>query len=221
MSYSVEHIARVIKAARKKKGLSQRALSAKIGIPQSHISRIENGAVDLKTSSLIELSRALDLELTLVPRRLVPAVRGLLRSAETSAGAPSKNPIETAARDLENVRKTAERFIRNSSHAEEFRKLASAIEELEQFRINTAQAEQIKNLLKQTQTSIETIKSIQKTQAAFKNLPANKKLIESLNQVTNATRNLQHLRNALAHGLNEPERISIPAYRLDEEEDDA
>lgn len=92
MNYSVEHIARAIKAARKKKGLSQRALSARIGVPQSHISKIENGAVDLKTSSLIEFSRALDLELMLVPRRLVPAVQGLQRSAEASLAHGSNQP---------------------------------------------------------------------------------------------------------------------------------
>ena len=85
MNYSVEHIAKAIKAARKKKRMSQRALSAKTGVPQSHISRIENGAVDLKTSSLIEFARALDMELMLVPRMLVPTVQGLQRGAFTKS----------------------------------------------------------------------------------------------------------------------------------------
>ena len=79
MSYVLEHIADALKTARKQKGLSQRALSAKIGLPQSHISKIESGAVDLKTSSLIAIARALDLELFLVPRRLVTTVKGLSR----------------------------------------------------------------------------------------------------------------------------------------------
>ena len=50
------------------------------GMPQSHISKIENGAVDLKTSSLIELARVLDLEFMLVPRTFVPTVQGLQRN---------------------------------------------------------------------------------------------------------------------------------------------
>jgi hypothetical protein len=50
-------------------------------VPQSHISKIESGKVDIKTSSLIELARALDLEIMIVPRRLVPAVEALARPA--------------------------------------------------------------------------------------------------------------------------------------------
>ena len=77
MNYSIQEIAAGIKAARKNKGLSQRALSAKVGIPQSHISKIEQGMVDLQTSSLIEIARALDLELVLVSRSHLSAVQAL------------------------------------------------------------------------------------------------------------------------------------------------
>ena len=86
MLHSIQHIAAELKATREKRGLSQRGLSAKVSVPQGHISRIQNGAVDLKTSSLIELARALDLELMLVPRTLVPTVHGLSRSADRVTG---------------------------------------------------------------------------------------------------------------------------------------
>ena len=76
-------IAERLKAARLRKGLSQRALSEKVGVPQGHLSRIENGGVDLQASSLIEIARALDLELVLVPRQLVPAVKALSRENES------------------------------------------------------------------------------------------------------------------------------------------
>lgn len=99
MPYSVEPIAKEIKAARQAKRLSQRALSARTGLPQSHISRIENGAVDPQTSSLIELARALDLELMLVPRRLVPAVLGLQRSSAAQGGAPAAYRVDEAEND--------------------------------------------------------------------------------------------------------------------------
>jgi transcriptional regulator with XRE-family HTH domain len=83
MEHAGQHILAALKAAREKKGFSQRALGAQAGVPQSHISRIERGAVDLQLSSLIELARVLDLEVMTVPRKLVPAVQAVVR-AETS-----------------------------------------------------------------------------------------------------------------------------------------
>lgn len=41
-----------LKEARKAKKLSQRELSKLIGIPQSHISKIESGGVDIRLSNL-------------------------------------------------------------------------------------------------------------------------------------------------------------------------
>ena len=79
---SVGPIAANLKVARVAKKLSQRDLGAKTGMPQSQISNIESGRVDLVTSSLIQLARALDLELMLIPRSLGPAVRSLLRSSK-------------------------------------------------------------------------------------------------------------------------------------------
>ena len=72
--------------ARKRKGLSQRALSLKSGVPQGHISRIENGDVDLRTSSLIALARVLDLELALLPKASLPAVQAIVRGHEGGQG---------------------------------------------------------------------------------------------------------------------------------------
>lgn len=80
MSYLNEQILRQLKAARNEKGLSQRELSAKSGVPQSHISKIERGDVDLRASSLIALARVLDLELALIPRKTVPAVQSIVRT---------------------------------------------------------------------------------------------------------------------------------------------
>ena len=77
----LEPIASILKAARERKGWTQRELGHRVGLPQSHLSKIENSAVDLQLSSLMEIARALDLELTLVPRTLLPAVRALQRTA--------------------------------------------------------------------------------------------------------------------------------------------
>lgn len=84
MNYVVDDIARQLKAARLRKHLSQRELAEKVGVPQSHISRIESGQVDVRISSLIEFARVLDLEFTLVPRALVPAVQSIIRGAQAA-----------------------------------------------------------------------------------------------------------------------------------------
>jgi transcriptional regulator with XRE-family HTH domain len=88
MNYVTEYIARALKEARESKGLSQRALSAKAGVPQSHISKIERGAVDLRLSSLIALARVLDLELALVPRKTAPLVQSIVRNNAFRASQP-------------------------------------------------------------------------------------------------------------------------------------
>ena len=88
-NHATEHVTSALRAARAARGLSQRELSVNSAVPQGHISRIENGAVDLRLSNLVALARALDLELMLVPRQAVPAVRSVARSAATGAAGPS------------------------------------------------------------------------------------------------------------------------------------
>jgi transcriptional regulator with XRE-family HTH domain len=80
MDYEIEEIAAELKKAREAKGFSQRAVSVLAGVPQSHLSKIENAAIDIRLSSLIQLARSLDLELKLVPKKALPAVEGLIRS---------------------------------------------------------------------------------------------------------------------------------------------
>ncbi len=101
MRYENEDIIGALKAARGAKGLSQRDLSAKIGVPQSHISKIESGGSDLKLSSLIELARALDLELALVPHKFMPAVNGIIRNA---IGQGSPKASSKVRRKMEHAR---------------------------------------------------------------------------------------------------------------------
>ena len=85
MSYETQDIAARLKAARGAKGMSQRELSALSGVPQSHISKIEASAVDLRLSSLAALANALDLEPMLIPRKAVPAVQAIVRAPEPDA----------------------------------------------------------------------------------------------------------------------------------------
>lgn len=79
---SIAHIAEALRKARKNKRLSQRALSVRTGLTQSHISKIENGEINLQLTSLLEMSRVLDFELMLIPRQQVPAINSLLQYEE-------------------------------------------------------------------------------------------------------------------------------------------
>lgn len=99
MAYSEDDIIRALKDARTAKGLSQRALSARIGVPQSHLSKIENGRSDIRVSSLVEMARALDLDLRLVPRNAVPAVDAIIRSTLPMSATTSDQRAEAERTD--------------------------------------------------------------------------------------------------------------------------
>jgi HTH-type transcriptional regulator / antitoxin HipB len=94
--HQLEVLARQLKRAREGKGLSQRTLADRVGIPQGHLSRIENGTVDLQTSTLFQIARALDLELTLIPRQALQAVEALTTRSSATPG-----PAYTLADDDE------------------------------------------------------------------------------------------------------------------------
>ena len=81
----VQEIVRTLAAARISKGLSQVELAKRLGAPQSHISRLEAGKVDIRSSNLVELARLVDLEIMLVPRTWVPAVRKLIQDRESES----------------------------------------------------------------------------------------------------------------------------------------
>jgi transcriptional regulator with XRE-family HTH domain len=97
MAYSTQQIASELKAARIARGLSQRALSELAAVPQSHISKIESGGVDLRISSLAEIARALDLEVMLVPRTKLSAVRSITRRG--NSGAAERRPAYSLDED--------------------------------------------------------------------------------------------------------------------------
>lgn len=86
MPHATESLSQQLKAARKAKGISQHRLSALAGVPQSHISKIESNEVDLRASSLLALAHALELELTLVPRKALPAIEAIISQWSVGSG---------------------------------------------------------------------------------------------------------------------------------------
>jgi transcriptional regulator with XRE-family HTH domain len=194
MSYEAENIAATLKAAREKKGLSQRALSARAGVPQSHISKIESGAVNLRLSSLAAIANALDLEIALIPRKAAPAVRSITRAVDET---PSATPA---------ARKELARIARQIEGLQGLKIDTSALAALQrQFRELT----QFQNMLRDT----EALRHIRESLNAVENAGGMKAMREAEAQMTK-------LRNMLAHSrmADEAPRPRA-AYSLDEDDD--
>jgi transcriptional regulator with XRE-family HTH domain len=68
-----------IKDLRQTLGLSQAELGQKLGLPQSHISKIEKGGTDPRLSTVQDMARLVGAELVLVPREYLPVVEGIIR----------------------------------------------------------------------------------------------------------------------------------------------
>lgn len=123
--YGLESLTRVIRQTRLAKGWSQRDLSARAHLTQAQISRIESGEVDLQVSTLLELARALDLDLQLVPRSALTAVEAAVRSAEERADE------RTARTLLVTLRRLAEQARQAAPGREDIASIASSLHDLE------------------------------------------------------------------------------------------
>ncbi len=194
MGYVTVHIAKLLKTARERKGLSQRALSAKAGVPQSHISKIENGAVDLRLSSLVELARVLDLELALVPRKKLPAVRAIIRGDDDGR------------RDVQSARKAANMLRRLEDWIAELPSETRCEIPVQEFQ------RRVRELMHFT-LSTDDLVHLQEASAKMQDFLCDPRNLEAVEQ---AQSQLRLLRNALAHQARaSAPSLPRPAYRLD------
>lgn len=199
MNYSTEPIIEALKEGRKEKGLSQRELSAKAGVPQGHISKIESGLVDLKLSSLIALARILDLELMTVPRKLVPAVQALVRSGGRES-ARDPEVVRLALKQVKRIDKTLSRL--ESASSEDRARLLRAARELAHLPVGQKELDLLRE-------AAETAVKVEKGAAEESAL-------------RDAALGLQRARNSLVHQITDkPARAPRPAYSLDDGENDA
>ncbi len=67
-----------LKSARLLRGIKQAELGKKLGLPQSHVSKIESDQTDARLSTITDMARMLDHEIMLIPRVMVPQVKALL-----------------------------------------------------------------------------------------------------------------------------------------------
>ena len=74
----MKNIVEQLKSIRREHGLSQSEFGERLGLPQSHISRIEQGETDPRFFTVADMARVLDQELVLIPRSMVSYVHSIL-----------------------------------------------------------------------------------------------------------------------------------------------
>lgn len=197
MTYETQDIAEQLQAARAAKGFSQRELSALAGVPQAQISRIEAGSVDLRLSSLAALAHALDLELALVPRKAVPAVRSISRESLR----PNLKGSASVQRELQRISEVMRRLQVRAPNLEGLNALQKSLTDLNLIRTQISEPEALKQIHK---TLSKITKPEQELEAIWKSQEA-----------------IRALRNNIAHGASatDIEKPIRPAYTLDDEDD--
>lgn len=200
MSAGIEEIAASIREARIAKALTQKELGQRVGLPQSHISKIEKGAVDLKLSSLVEIARALELEIMLVPRKALPAVEGAMRAHGTT--------VETsrAVSLLNEQAQIAERIKASFPDLSQVEGFQNAIRSILTLQFDAARLKALDDAL-QPAKRLKTIIEAQGGAAA---------LAKRLEEATSA---LRHFRNIQVHNAPVIDAArQRPAYRLEEDD---
>jgi transcriptional regulator with XRE-family HTH domain len=196
MKYSIIDIVEKLKTAREAKGISQRELSLLAGVPQSHISKIERGVVDLRLSSLIELARVLNLELMLVPRKSLPAVNSIVRSNERVFRKNGHNN-SSIQKEWKWINETISSLTKGQPENRALAQIQRHARDLQRFQIPDKYLKKIQNVRKALQTT--------------KNEPVNQAAI------LNTLSEIHYFRNSLAHAPSSiPETEAVrPAYTLD------
>ena len=79
---TLHELGRILHALRKQAGLTQQQLAERAGISRPNYREIENGGAAARATTLINIARALGMELMLVPQAMVPGVNALLRPSD-------------------------------------------------------------------------------------------------------------------------------------------
>jgi len=196
VSYKSEDLIREIRDRRTDAGISQRALAARSGLTQAHISQIETGTLEPGLSSFIDMARALDLEIMLVPKKFLPAVQGILRQTSTEQSTPQDG--EAALREIGRGERLVIKQKQLYGSSADLDRIADA---LRFFRHAPLRKPDL-------QIVTGAINKLRRYQAS----PQSKDIVAAI-----AT-DLQQLRNRVVHSPSEAPR---PAYAIDDEDDDA
>ena len=196
MGYKSEDLIREIRDRRTDAGVSQRALAARSGLTQAHISQIETGTLEPGLSSFIDVARALDLEIMLVPKKFLPAVQGILRQTSTEQSSPQEG--EAALREIARGERLVIKQKQLYGSSADLDRIADALRFLRHAPLRKPDL----------QIVTDAINKLRRYQAS----PQSKDIVAAI-----AT-DLQQLRNRVVHSPSEAPR---PAYAIDDEDDDA
>jgi transcriptional regulator with XRE-family HTH domain len=81
-SESIQDLGRILHEARRRAGLTQAQVADRAGISRPSYREIEHGGAAARATTLINIARALGLELMLIPQAMVPGVQALLRPSD-------------------------------------------------------------------------------------------------------------------------------------------
>ncbi len=196
MRYKSEDLIREIRDRRTDAGISQRALAARSGLTQAHISQIETGTLEPGLSSFIDMARALDLEIMLVPKKFLPAVQGILRQTSTEQSTPQDG--EAALREIGRGERLVIKQKQLYGSSADLDRIADALRFLRHAPLRKPDLQIVTG----------AINKLRRYQAS----PQSKDIVAAI-----AT-DLQQLRNRVVHSPSEAPR---PAYAIDDEDDDA
>ncbi|MGQ2905820.1 MAG: helix-turn-helix domain-containing protein [Neoaquamicrobium sediminum] len=198
MKYETQEIADRLREAREAKQLSQRELSRLAGVPQAQISRIESNSVDLRLSSLVAIASALDLEIALVPRKAVPAIKSITRQTT------DRTVIQPPAigKEMQQLQKAVRALQIEAPSLPELDELRKATASLQRLQIDTR--------------FLDSLRSLRQTIDHAKRTEHRKGILDAINS-------MRALRNQIAHfePTSEQRNANRPAYSLDEEDDNA
>jgi transcriptional regulator with XRE-family HTH domain len=196
VGYKSEDLIREIRDRRADAGISQRALAARSGLTQAHISQIETGTLEPGLSSFIDMARALDLEIMLVPKKFLPAVQGILR--QTSAAQSTPQDGEAALREIARGERLVIKQKQLYGSSADLDRISDALRFLRHAPLRKPDL----------QIVTDAINKLRRYQASQ----------QSKDVVAALATELQQLRNRLVHNPSEAPR---PAYAIDDEDDDA
>ncbi|HEY4075383.1 MAG TPA: helix-turn-helix transcriptional regulator [Rhizomicrobium sp.] len=194
MSYQSEGFTQLLRSRREGGRMSQRELGTRSGLTQAHISQIESGKLEPGLDSFIDLARALDYELVLVPKHLVPAVEGLMRQTRSRELSPEEG--QTALQTINRGERLLKKLKALYGSSAELDRIADALRYLKQTPLRSDDVERITG-------SLETLKSHGASG-------------QSRDLVTKVGALLQDLRNRYSHA---PQEALRAAYAFDGDED--
>ena len=207
---NISSLVTALAGARRRAGLNQMALGRRIGSDQSYVSKVERGGVDPQISTLVELARALDFELMLVPRQLVPAVQALQREI---APDPRNDP-STVDQDLVRVARDARGLRRRYPALPALSEVATAADELRIARVDESVAAKVRPLIESARAVITELRGLAGDRPPV-GLPTNIK--DATIRLEPITKALGDLRNQWVH--RDTPSAPIPAYRLGDDDE--